>query len=131
MALRASQTRIIEKKYLIRFVLVGTMVHYGIMLYFVWIHKKGQLFEKCINIIETFETETQSLWGRYVILSAIALTITVSGLFCDVKTLLFVVKKLEFCSKLECLSKAGLFCQSIEFSVAKLFFVRTLNLSIQ
>ena len=83
MALRASQTRIIEKKYLIRFVLVGTMVHYGIMLYFVWIHKKGQLFEKCINIIETFETETQSLWGRYVILSAIALTITVSGLFCD------------------------------------------------
>ena len=90
MALRASQTRIIEKKYLIRFVLVGTMVHYGIMLYFVWIHKKGQLFEKCINIIETFETETQSLWGRYVILSAIAIIITVSGLFCDVKMLLFV-----------------------------------------
>ena len=90
--MKASQTRIVKKKYLIGFVLVGTMFHYGITLYFVWIHKKSPFFENCVNNSETIEPEIQSFWGRYMILSAMAIItiITGSGLFCDIKMFLFI-----------------------------------------
>ena len=92
MALRASQTRIIEEKYLIAFIFAGTLVHYGIMLIFIGIQKDSGFFEKCINDVENIEQAIESFWGWHwhFLLSAIFITIAVSGLFCDIKMLLFV-----------------------------------------
>ena len=86
MALKASQTRIVKKKYLIGFVLLGTMVHCIIMFWFFWLqHEDTPLFAMCINDKENHEIGSPSLF-----LPAITIIVTGSGLFCDIKMLLFV-----------------------------------------
>ena len=69
---------------------MGTMAHYGIMFYFIWIHNNHPFFKKCIDNTDNIEQEIQSSSGYYIILSAIIIIIGGSGLFCDIKMLRFV-----------------------------------------
>ena len=85
MALKASQTRIVKKKYLIGFVLFGIMVHCIIMFRHFWLHENLPIFEKCITDLENPKEGSPSLF-----LPDIAIIVTGSGLFFDIKMLLFV-----------------------------------------
>ena len=64
---------------------MGTMVHYSIMSYFVLLEKERPFFMKCINDIKNIETGLQISF-----VSAMAIIISGTGLFCDVKMWLFM-----------------------------------------
>ena len=85
MALRASQTRIIAKKYLIGFVSLGTLLPFIGLVFGIWKVTNQPLtkssLENCMNIEGLTQTSLR------VVISSI---VSGSGLYCDIKMLLLV-----------------------------------------